>query len=553
MKTEWTPKPIDNERPLTLLDALEQIVLQAEDSALCPAFYEAARRPIAYIAERMQLTPQQAVLFAEMVALSDDDEIAPKRIAWKTGCSTIEALRFSNEFDALVSRRLLLESNRRGKKYAVSPRVLDALVRNEVYTPPSLSNLTCEELFLKLQKLATARDRGNIGFSCFSQEVTALLDANPQLKFIKLLNKVALTNLDLMLFVWCCNQHVSEEMTTITAYDISNLYDDDDDVFMQKMSLRKPENPLFKAGLLQTKKQGGTAQRDVYELTDYVRNEMLSELALQQEPAASKNVRKYDSIVRKELFYNPAEQQQIAQLTSLLQPEQFKAICNRLEQRGFRRGFACLFYGAPGTGKTETALQLARMTQRDIMQVNVEEIKSMWVGESEKNIKKLFDKYRELVRISDRAPILLFNEADAILNKRTEHTERAVDKMENSIQNIILQEIEQLEGILIATTNLQQNMDAAFERRFIYKIEFSKPTSEAKQAIWRSMIPELSSEESALLASRYDFSGGQIENIARKYMVDNLLLGANTSMQSLHSHCATELLHKSQARRPIGY
>lgn len=115
----------------------------------------------------------------------------------------------------------------------------------------------------------------------------------------------------------------------------------------------------------------------------------------------------------------------------------------------------------------ETVLQIARKTGRDLIQVNVSEVKSMWVGESEKNIKGIFDDYKQKVKQSVKAPILLFNEADAIIGKRQVGAERAVEKMENSIQNIILQEIEQLDGILIATTNLAENMDKAFERRFL--------------------------------------------------------------------------------------
>ena len=113
--------------------------------------------------------------------------------------------------------------------------------------------------------------------------------------------------------------------------------------------------------------------------------------------------------------------------------------------------------------------------------------------------------------------------------------------------------MERLEGIMIATTNLQQNMDSAFERRFIYKIEFDKPAVEAKQAIWHTMIPELSSEDAAMLAHAYEFSGGQIENIARKYMVDNILFGDGVSLGAIQAHCDAELLNKPVARRPIGY
>ena len=96
------------------------------------------------------------------------------------------------------------------------------------------------------------------------------------------------------------------------------------------------------------------------------------------------------------------------------------------------------------------------------------------------------------------------------LGKRMEGVERAVDGMENSIQNIILQEIENMEGILIATTNIAGNLDKAFERRFLYKIEFEIPDIHAKSAIWKSIIPELKDDEADILAVSYDFSGGQI-------------------------------------------
>ncbi|MBQ1221544.1 MAG: AAA family ATPase, partial [Alistipes sp.] len=151
------------------------------------------------------------------------------------------------------------------------------------------------------------------------------------------------------------------------------------------------------------------------------------------------------------------------------------------------------------------------------------------------------------------APILFFNEADAIINKRNENAERAVDKMENSMQNIILQEIENLEGILIATTNLTKNIDSAFERRFLYKIEFEQPSVEAKRAIWQSMLPSLSAADAEVLATKYDFSGGQIENIVRKQSVEEILIGRSVNISRLIEFCEEERLDKAQIRRKIGY
>ena len=175
------------------------------------------------------------------------------------------------------------------------------------------------------------------------------------------------------------------------------------------------------------------------------------------------------------------------------------------------------------------------------MVVDVPQIKSKWVGDSEKNIKALFDRYRELVKRAKLTPILLFNEADAIIGIRQQGAQRAVEKMENSIQNIILQEMESLDGIMIATTNLQQNLDKAFERRFLYKIKFEKPTAEARACIWRSMIPDLKEMDVQTLAAKYDFSGGQIENIARHYAIDNILHGnSDDALPMLINHCDNE-------------
>ena len=125
--------------------------------------------------------------------------------------------------------------------------------------------------------------------------------------------------------------------------------------------------------------------------------------------------------------------------------------------------------------------------------------------------------------------------------------------MENALQNIILQEMENLEGILIATTNLTQNLDSAFERRFLYKVQFERPSIKAKQAIWQSMIPDIDEATAKTLASEYDFSGGQIENIARKQTVEQVLSGIEPSLESLRKICNAEFLHTRSNTRRLGY
>jgi SpoVK/Ycf46/Vps4 family AAA+-type ATPase len=189
--------------------------------------------------------------------------------------------------------------------------------------------------------------------------------------------------------------------------------------------------------------------------------------------------------------------------------------------------------------------------------VDVPKIKSKWVGDSEKNIKALFDRYRELVsRAGDEkpAPILLFNEADAIIGIRKEGAQSAVDKMENSIQNIILQEMETLDGIMIATTNLADNLDTAFERRFLYKIKFDKPDAAVRAKIWQTMIPELTETDSTALAESYELSGGQIENVARKYAINSILHGDSADqLHVLRDYCNSERLCTKREARRVGF
>lgn len=302
----------------------------------------------------------------------------------------------------------------------------------------------------------------------------------------------------------------------IGFHDLENLYDDDKMPSWVKRMFRNRTSDLFEEKLIENVNEDGMARSDSFKLTNYAKEEVLSELDLSNVGKSENGLIAHDSLTEKEFIYNESEQNQISELSSILSKDRFNDVQSRLEKAGMRKGFCCLFYGAPGTGKTETVYQLARQTGRSIMRVDVDKIKSCWVGESEKNIKALFDRYRNICKNSTIAPILLFNEADAVLGVRMEGASRAVDKMENSIQNIILQEMKTLEGILIATTNLTTNLDKAFERRFLYKIRYEKPSIAARAKIWQIMLANLSNKDAQFLASQFDLSGGEIENIARR-------------------------------------
>ena len=222
--------------------------------------------------------------------------------------------------------------------------------------------------------------------------------------------------------------------------------------------------------------------------------------------------------------------------------ENFKNLQTRLEKESMPKGVAVIFYGVPGTGKTETAMQIARKTGRKVYHVDISASKSCWFGESEKIIKRIFTDYGRMCNEEKLKPILLFNEADALFSKRKDVNSSSVAQTENAIQNIILEELEKLDGILIATTNLADNLDPAFERRFIFKLKFDKPTLEAKQSIWHSKLVWLAEEQCLKLAAEYDFSGGEIDNIVRKVVMDEVISGTRPDFNFIIDQCKNERL-----------
>lgn len=546
-------------KQMDLLTAIEQIVEKAKDSKLSPEFYRKASRYIKYVSDKLDLTKEQSVMLALFINRSDDSSIRISELSEDVKCSTIHILRYMNDIDVLEKREFIrccrdFNSYRKSISYRVPFDVIEAMKRDENYAPKRCTGLTCQELFGELEDIFGLRKDNELTYEAMAQKINNLFEDNKKLQFVQLANTYY-ENDDKMLLVLFCHLCVNNGDDYIGFHDLDFLYDNKRDWIHAKTELSNGDHFLINGKIIEYNNDNGMVDRESFRVTQKFKDEALSEVVLKT-TSRDKNSSDYihsDKIAEKQLFYDQSIQKQIDELGGLLDEGHYQEITSRMKKAGFRCGFTCLFYGAPGTGKTETVLQLARQTGRDILQVDVSKIKSCWVGESEKNIKSLFDAYRDKVKKSEKAPILLFNEADAIINKRQEGAERSVDKMENSIQNIILQEMENLDGIMIATTNLAQNMDKAFERRFLYKIKFEKPTLEARMHIWHEMIPALSEDDTKTLAEKYEFSGGQIENIARHNAINGILYGdKGNTLETLISYCDNERLETKQTRK-IGF
>ena len=547
-KTEVDQPLVNNpkEPAWTLIGAIERIVDLAVELNLDALFHIKAHSALAYVAERMTLDEEQALAFALFMEKCTEPRIQISDFSQLIGCRTVRVISLMAAADRLAQRHLIWRFKKENTLfYSVPMEVVEAVKENRAFEPAPIDNLTVEQLFNRMEKIL---DRMKEDRNLLLADLDALVAANPELPFCQTLQ------VERLLFYVFCHLYVNKGKAYLRMRDWQDYFTGDEQRFLSWM-MNASDLKLCERKIIEPYNANGLEDPEYFHLTRTAREALFVGLRyVEHKSRKGRDLLDCTTFAAKELFYNPSVQRQIDRLGELLAPEHFTDIQQRLEAGGMRKGFACLFYGAPGTGKTETVYQLARRTGRDLMVVDVSQIKSCWVGESEKNIKEAFDRYRAYTRYSKPAPILLFNEADAVLGIRQEGASQAVEKMENSIQNIILQEMEQLDGILIATTNLTQNLDRAFERRFLYKIEFEKPSVEAKSRIWRSMIPALDEQTATTLAERYDFSGGQIENIARKRTVDIILQGAEPSFEQLDRYCRLEVLGQPErSRRKIGF
>lgn len=178
-----------------------------------------------------------------------------------------------------------------------------------------------------------------------------------------------------------------------------------------------------------------------------------------------------------------------------------------------------LFYGPAGTGKTLSAMALAKSLKKEVISFDCSKILSMWIGESEKNVRQIFETYKEICKKIKNEPILLLDEADQFLSARG-NVASSADKSYNQMQNIFLEQIEQFSGVLIATTNLLENLDSAFSRRFNHKIEFKRPNVAQRIELWKKFLPKnitLECPKDTLIKelSSYDLSGAQIKLVIK--------------------------------------
>jgi hypothetical protein len=544
-----------------MIKCIDNIARASEGSRFNLEFSPARIKDLDIIEQYFSITREQAVLFSVIFILNlEKESVSIKMIAEYLRCSIIKVLVQGDDLTALEKTCLIRreQSQQRMNKcafnrynYYIPLKTIERINNGKKMSDPDERPETIVEVLSEFNNLLNDRTDGIMNDEEFITEAMQLMKSADHLGLVSYLLNSRMEKSEIMLFLYLCHRTLFDDPEVNFRRALEELFQNEHLRYILRITIIRKTATLVRLDLV--KLETSTFISDKYIMLTESALEWLygEDYKLIHKESSQANYIKAGNIVEKRLYFRTEETKKIDELVMMLQEDNFSRIRERMKEKGLRAGMTIFLHGKPGTGKTETVYQVARKTERDIILVDISQSKSMWYGESEKITKKIFDNYRKTMERSKTAPILLFNEADGIFGSRRELGNSAVDQTSNTIQNIILQEMENFEGILIATTNLTSNFDKAFERRFLYKIRFDEPTLEARVSIWKDKLPGLEENIIGVLAGNFQMTGGQIDNIARKYLMKHITEGAEASLPDLEMWCRDEALNKNI--RSIGY
>lgn len=546
---------------LKLLDSIGKIYEESKECKLEESFFSTIDPELSFLSEYFRVTKSQSLFISLVFALNyKGDTVDLNDLIEYFNCNPMKILEYSDDFNVLHSSGIFgkQKSKHRMKvagandQFTINEKISEAILQNEPMPELNESKIAdVFELLEKIYRLGIRRDDDKISTSELFSQARVLLATNSQFSLTNQLTRLNLTIEDAYLFLYLIWKTISGNESTGIGRAVEFIYDNISRRMDYLHKFHAGENILVKDNLIEIIEARFFNDTEM-KLTDYS-NSLLKECGID----LFLNKKKKDNVISpneipfRELIFSSSEMEQLFLLKDLLNDVKFKETQKRLSDKNLPQGITALLHGAPGTGKTELVKQIAKETNREVMKVEISQSKSMWFGESEKVIKRIFTDYRLFSKVCERTPILLFNEADAIISKRRELGNSSVTQTENAIQNIILEELENFEGILIATTNLANNLDAAFERRFLFKIEFQKPDISIRARIWKSKLPFLALQDCNLLAEKFDFSGGQIDNVLRKNEIHEIIHGEKVTLLKLMTFCTEETLVSNRVK--IGF
>jgi Cdc6-like AAA superfamily ATPase len=553
---------------LSILEKIEKIYLATKEKGFSKELLLSHKRELNTLAKYYGLKDSHAYWLSVIFYynIENDTNCTFNELKEMLKITPVVLIKQMEEIDYLVANEFLVKKKKCSNSYAASKL---SSVRFSVHSDISDAIIHGDKIQTKqAEKIETLLDAVEIINTWVSKledkelDVEGLINKYKQLKeetqfsffsFLKANNTSVTSELFLFHVIWqslCGNYSVDGN----EFYKVFFKNEKDKVRFVQ--SLLNKRNELTNNDLIEQEELFFPGDA-VFILTQKVKIKLKEEnIFFTGSNSANFDLISPEKIVSKKLILPINMAKTYKEIANVLNADYYNQLMLRLEQKALPTSLSILFYGSPGTGKTEMVYQLAKQTGREVIKVNISDVKSKWYGDSEKLVKRIFTDYRELAKGKLIKPILLLNEADAIISKRFENLDNSMAFSLNAIQNIILEEMERFDGVLIATTNLEKNFDTAFERRFLYKIAFEKPGKAEQKELWETKLGELDrNTQISTLVDEFDFTGAQIENVVRRTEVHSVLYNKPLSLEMLKSICNEEEVgfNKSNKTVQIGF
>ena len=503
-----------------------------------------------YLSQLFNLTHIQCALLSIVFAFTIDEDlekVSSLRLLNFLSLELDDYFEIKGDIEVLIQKGFIKQKkeddadNIYHSSFVVNQKLLDMLFRNEVIDLEKLAGKKtdfaqfCGHVYgIIRKKLINQQSQQQIYNSILENEVQS-----PTLSQIQILKSFELDVKD-RIAIYCMMYNMCELKEEVTIYSLAF------DIF-----------GVANSGSFVERLKDGTSKLQLNGFIEVIKNEVLlttkaKELLLidvintiekdeNPEVETSHYYIKYTSIPEKKLYFNSDLQRELSILETLLQKDNFNEYQKEMKIRGNKQeSLNILLHGPSGTGKTSIVEQLARVTERNILQVDMSAIRSRWYGESEKGIKKIFDEYESVCSKVGNTPILLLNECDALLSKRNNAGEDRHDQTEAIMTNLLLEHFEKNKGIIIGITNLVENLDPAFMRRFTMKYLIDKPTKKAVRSILRSKLNFLDEREVGLIADRYLLTGGEIENVSQRCIISKIITKSYPTVSEVMDFCDDE-------------
>ncbi len=550
------------ETKFNTIEIICSVAEQSNDCKLSNSHLSEINPLLLQLSGKLGVSPMQSFWISIMYMFSfKNSTVDFDDIARYLDCNILKVLPYQNDFMELSDKRIFNRIENRsygqvtGFNFSLNQQTIQRIAKNErlefANKEPIVENAI--DFLEQINSNFDKQDKDDLNAFLTLEIAMELIDKYAHISYVSKVINLHFDNHDTNLFFLICWECISGNESTSLLNVLKKIYPTKSSQYREFQNIINKKSNIIKHDWIELKPERFCNDIEVCLSEKAITFLDTEGIKLFDSDIDKKDLLLSKNIAKKKLLLNESEQIQYQMIESAIHPSNHVRIQEHLTKKRLTKGITVLLHGHPGTGKTETVLQMAKASGRDLFKVDISETKSAWFGESQKIIKQIFIKYNKIRKNSKVCPILFINEADALFSKRKNSNMSSVAQTENEIQNIILEELENFEGILFATTNIIDNFDKAFDRRFLFKLLLPKPDVTLRSSLWKSKIKKLKATECKLLAEKFEFSGGEIDNVVKKIEISKILNSKPITISNIIQYCENESMRKNTFVSKIGY